>query len=113
MPEIIRHGRVIHPGIGVTVASEKVARRLGIKGLLVVNVQPGSSADKAGIQGTRQVRGNIILGDIILAVNGVPIESYDDLRNEMDRYHVGDEVTLIIQRGEENKEITVRLEETE
>ena len=110
VPELIRNGRVIQPGIGVTLASERIARRLDIKGLLVVNVQPGSSAEKAGIRETREVRGKIILGDIILAVNGVPVESYDDLRNEFDRYQIGDEVTLILLRGEEHIEAKVRLE---
>jgi S1-C subfamily serine protease len=110
VPELIRHGRVIQPGIGVTLASERIARRLDIKGLLVVNVQPGSSAEKAGIRETREVRGKIILGDIILAVNGVPVESYDDLRNEFDRYQIGDEVTLILLRDDEHVETKVRLE---
>ena len=113
VPEIIRHGRVIQPGIGVTLASERIARRLDIQGLLVINVRPGSSADKAGIRETRQVRDRIILGDIILAVNGVPVKSYDDLRNELDRYRIGDEVTLIILREEEHTELKVRLEEAE
>jgi S1-C subfamily serine protease len=113
VPELIRNGRVIQPGIGVTLASERIARRFDINGLLVINVQPGSSAEQAGIRETREVRGKIILGDIILAVNGVPVESYDDLRNELDRYHVGEEVTLIIQRGEEHTEVKVRLEEME
>jgi len=111
VPEIIRHGKVIRPGIGVTLASERIARRLEIEGLLVINVQPGSSADKAGIRETRQVRGQIILGDIILAVNGVPVKSYDDLRDELDRYQIGDEVTLIVLRGDEHIEVKVRLEE--
>jgi len=113
VPEIIRHGRVIRPGIGVALASDRIARRLDISGLLVISVQPGSSAEKAGIRETRQVRGKIILGDIILAVNGVPVESYDDLRNEMDRYQIGDEVTLIILREDEHLEVKVRLEEVE
>jgi S1-C subfamily serine protease len=111
VPELIRYGRVIQPGIGVTFASERIAQRLDIKGLLIVNVQPGSSAAKAGIRETRQVRGRIILGDIILAVNGVPVETYDALRNELDRYRIGDEVTLIILRGEEHTEVRVRLED--
>jgi S1-C subfamily serine protease len=113
VPEIIRHGKVIRPGIGVTLASERIARRLDIQGLLVINVQPGSTADKAGIRETRQVRGKIILGDIILAVNGVPVESYDDLRNELERYNIGDEATLIILRDEEHVKVKVRLEEVE
>ena len=113
VPEIIRHGKVIRPGIGVTLASERIARRLEITGLLVISVQSGSSAAKAGIRETRQVRGQIILGDIIVALNGVPVETYDDLRDELERYQVGDEVTLIIQRDEEHIEVKVRLEEVE
>jgi S1-C subfamily serine protease len=111
VPELISHGKMIQPGIGVTLASERIARRLDIQGLLVINVEPGSSADRAGIRETRQVRGKIILGDILLAVNGVPVESYDDLRNELDRYNIGDEVTFIILRGEEHTEVRLRLEE--
>lgn len=111
VPEVIRHGRVIRPGLGVTLASERIARRLDIKGLLVINVLPGSAADRAGIRETKQVRGKIILGDIILAVNGTPVESYDDLLNELERYNIGDEVALIVLRDDEPTEIKVRLEE--
>ncbi len=111
VPEVIRYGRVIRPGIGVTLASDRIARRLDIEGLLVIKVQPGSAADKAGIRETRQIRGKIIPGDIILAINGVPVETYNDLRNELDRYHIGDEVPFIFLRDEEHIEIKVRLEE--
>jgi S1-C subfamily serine protease len=113
VPEVIRHGKVVRPGIAVTFASERIARRLDIKGLLVLNVQPGSTADKAGIRGTRQIFGRVILGDIILAVNGTPVESYDDLRTELERYKIGDEVTLIVLRDEEPTEVKVQLEEVE
>jgi S1-C subfamily serine protease len=111
VPDLIRNGRVIQPGIGVTLASEKIARRLDIEGMLVIGVRPGSPADKAGIRETRQVRGKIILGDIIIAVNGVPVKSYDDFRNELERYKIGDEVTLIIERGGEHIEVKVRLQD--
>ena len=113
VPQLIRHGKVIRPGIGVTLASDRITRRLDIDGLLVVNVQPGSAADKAGLRETREVRGNIILGDIILAVNGVPVKSFNDLRDELEKYQIGDEVTLIVQRDEEHITVKVRLEGTE
>ena len=113
VPEIISHGKVIRPGIGVTLASERIARRLDIEGILVLNVQPGSTAEKAGLRGTKQVRGRVILGDVILAVNGIPVQSYDDLRNEMEGYRIGDEVTLIVLRDGEPTEIQVRLEEVD
>ena len=55
----------------------------------------------------------IILGDILLAVNGVPVESYDDLRNELDNYQIDDEVTLIVLRDEDHVKVKVLLEEVE
>ncbi|MGE5892831.1 MAG: S1C family serine protease, partial [bacterium] len=111
VPEIIRHGRVIKPGIGVAIAHENLAERLGIEGVLIINVQKGSNAEAAGLRGTRQRGAEIILGDIITGVNGKPVSDYDSLRNELDRYKVGDRVVLQVTRDEEKIEIPVLLEE--
>jgi S1-C subfamily serine protease len=111
VPQIIKYGKVIKPGLGVILASRGIAEQLGIKGALVINVQPGSNAEKAGIRGTTQLPGGIVLGDIIIAVAGNKIEDYDDLRNELDRYKVGDTVILIIIRDEQPLEIQITLEE--
>ncbi|MEN8136041.1 MAG: trypsin-like peptidase domain-containing protein [Thermodesulfobacteriota bacterium] len=111
VPQIIKYGKVIKPGIGVTLASRTIAEKLGIKGALIINVQPGSNAEKAGILGTTQLLGGIVLGDIIIAVAGNKVEDYDDLRNELDRYKVGDTVNLIIIRDEQPLEIKIDLEE--
>ncbi len=110
VPELIQHGRVIRPGIGVAVANAGIARRFQIKGVLVINVEPGSSAESAGIRPTRQVIGKIVLGDIIESVNGKAVSSYDDLRNELDRYRVNDEVTLELLRDGKQIEVQIRLE---
>jgi S1-C subfamily serine protease len=111
VPEIIKHGRVIRPGIGVTIANDRIAARLGIEGVLVINIQPGSSAEAAGLRGTIRIRGEIVLGDIIESVNGEKVSSYDDLRNQMDRYLVGDEVSLGVLRGDEHIRVAITLEE--
>jgi len=113
VPEIVRYGKVINPGIGISVANERIAQRLGIKGVLIISVQSGSAAAAAGLQGTSEVRGGVVLGDIIETINDRPVTSFDDLRNELDRYKVGDSVTLGIIRDEERLTVTVRLEEVE
>lgn len=113
VPEIIRYGKVMRPGLGVTIADSRVAGRLGIEGVLLITVQPGSAAEKAGLRGTRRIGGDIILGDIIKSVNDEPVGSYDDLRNEFEKYHVGDEVTLGIIRGDRRLKVAVRLEQVE
>ncbi len=98
VPELIRHGRLVRPALGVSIANERLADRLGIKGMLIINVQPGSGAEKAGLRGTRQVNGKILLGDIIESINGKELLSYDDLRNELEKCKVGEQVTLKILR---------------
>lgn len=110
-PEIISHGRVIQPGLGVTVAHDRLAERLKIEGVLIIDVRPGSSAAQSGLRGSRQNGGEIVLGDIIVAVNGRPVRTFDDLRNEMDRYRVGEMVTLGIIRQGRPEELPVTLEE--
>jgi S1-C subfamily serine protease len=113
VPEIIRYGKVIRPGLGVTIANDRIAGRLDIEGVLLINIQPGSAAEEAGLRGTRRVRDGIILGDIIESVNNEPVSSYDDLRNELDKYRVGDEVKLGILRDERRIQVSVRLEQVE
>jgi len=113
VPELIRYGRVIRPGLGIVVANERIAERLDIKGVLIINVQPGSSAEKAGLRGTRSAGGEIIIGDIIQAVNGKKIESFDDLVNDLDNYKVGDKVQLTVLRDGEKLQVTASLEEVQ
>ena len=113
VPEIVRYGKVIQPGIGISVANERITQRLGIKGVLIISVQPGSAAAEAGLQGTSEVRGGVVLGDIIETVNDRPVTSFDDLRNELDRYKVGDSVTLGILRDEARSSVVIRLEEVD
>jgi S1-C subfamily serine protease len=111
VPELIRHGRLSQPGLAVSLASRDISERLGIKGVLIINVQPGSTAAEAGLRGTARSWGEILLGDIIVAVDGRQVGDYDQLRREMERYQVGDAVTLIVIRDEQPLEVKVELED--
>lgn len=109
VPQIIKNGRVIQPGIGVTLADERVAKRLGIEGVLILNIEPGSPAEDAGLQPTTQYRGEIILGDIITAVAGVTVLSSEDIRTEIERYGVGSELLFTVVRNGQTREVNMRL----
>jgi S1-C subfamily serine protease len=113
VPEIIKYGRIIRPGFGITVANDSISTRLGIKGILIINIHPGSTAKKAGLQETLRSGGEIILGDIIESVNGVPVSTSNDLGNELDKYRVGDGVRLGINRKGNSIAVTITLEEVE
>lgn len=110
VPELIRYGRMIQPGIGISVADDRIARRLGIHGLLIIKVTPGSSAAVAGLRGTMARGGRIVLGDIITAVNDKKIGSYKEFRDELNRHRVGETVRLRILRHHTFLEMPVTLE---
>ena len=113
VPELIKHGKVMKPGIGIVIAHPSLAERLDIRGVLIINVQKGTSAEAAGLRGTHQRGAEIILGDIIVSINNKPISSYDDLRNEFDKYKIGDVINLGIVRNNRNMTISVNLEEVQ
>ncbi len=113
VPQLIKTGRVIRPGIGVSLADERVSRMLGIDGALIIDIESGSPAEKAGLRPTRQYQGDIIIGDVITAVNGKKVSSSDDLVSELEKFKVGDTVTLTVARNDQEIQKKVELEAVE
>ena len=110
VPELITHGRIERPALGVELASEQLMARLGLEGALVVNVYRGSGAERAGIEPTyRDSRGRVVLGDRIVAVDGQPVASRLDLVLLLERYRPGDRVAVILDRAGERLEVEVEL----
>ena len=111
VPELIRYGKVTRPGIGIKIAAEQLAERLGIHGVLVVDVVPGGAAAKAGIRPTtRDQLGRVQLGDVIVAVDGNKVESPNELFLLLEKYKVGDVVVLSVLRGGKTVQSKVTLE---
>ncbi len=101
VPELIRHGRVMRPGLGVTLVRDSWARSVGLpEGAIVVAVNPGSAAEETGLQGFGlDSRGAIRrLGDVIVALDQTPIDSRDKLLAVLEKYEVGDTVRLTVLR---------------
>lgn len=108
VPQLIQHGKFIRPGLGVSVVVDSIAARLGVKGVIIGRVNPESNAAKAGLRGiSRTSRGEYILGDIIMAVDGQPVRNYDELAFALEKHEIGDTVELEILR--QNKRIKVRI----
>ncbi len=95
VPSLIRDGRVPTPGIGIVAADDAIAARLGISGLVIAEVVPGSPAAQAGIVGINERRGNI--GDIIVAADGKPVHQLTDLTDRLEEIGVGGKLSLTIE----------------
>ena len=92
-------------GLQVQSLNKRVARNLNlpfVKGVIVVEVEKGSSGDKAGIE----------IEDIILAVNGVQITSAQDIKNVILDQDIrsGDRITVKIYRDGVRKQVRLKLE---
>jgi S1-C subfamily serine protease len=101
--ELVRHGRVRRAFIGISAQQMTIPRRLRRAGLvqdnavMVGTVEPGSAADRAGLQA----------GDILLALDGFALTGADDLIRALTGGKIGRDVTLDVLRGAER--LTVSL----
>ncbi len=113
VPQIIKHGKVKRPGLGIGLLEERLKHYFGIeKGIVVKYVDPKSPAASAGLEGMQKDgRGRYILGDIILKINGEDVNNYDEIFNVLDNYNIGDKVKIEYLRGDELKETKLKLME--
>jgi S1-C subfamily serine protease len=121
IPDLINRGYVARPYLGM--AGHEVfpalaqALRLPVKeGIMVVEVTPGSPAQRAGIRGgDRAVQvGNMIVhvgGDIITEVDQVKVRTFEELSDFIDTKRPGDTVTLTFHRQGKLNIVEVRLRE--
>jgi S1-C subfamily serine protease len=114
VPELISHGRVVRPILGVGLFDDQVnayvAQRLGVEGALVAQVFPRSGAAEAGVRGTTRDRGGrSIVGDVIVEIDGKPVRSRSDLQGRLGSYKPGDTVTLTLWRDGQTRKASVRL----
>jgi S1-C subfamily serine protease len=115
--ELIRHGEVKRPGLGIRPAPDQITKQIMQKlgyegrGVLIASVTQGSAASKAGLHGTRiDQEGHIQqLGDIITAINGKPVKSLNDLLTQLSKFQIGDTITVTVIREKEKQDIEVQL----
>jgi S1-C subfamily serine protease len=110
VPQLIRHGKVIRPGLGVQVAPDQLARDLGVNGVLILGIQPDSPAAKAGLRATRRgATGLIEVGDAIVAVDDHPVRSVKDLFAGLAQHGVGEKVGLTVLRDGKQQRLEITL----
>ncbi|HEX9734858.1 MAG TPA: trypsin-like peptidase domain-containing protein [Thermoanaerobaculia bacterium] len=109
VPQLIEHGKPIKPGIGVSLVSDLVARRNGVRGAIVGATTPGGPADRAGITGVQRTRRGEVLGDVIVAVDGQGVDSVNDLALAFEEAGVGATVRLTVVREGRERQVEVTL----
>jgi len=105
IPQLIKFGKVIRPGLGIVILEDMYAMRLGIKeGVVIRYVDPKGPAGKAGLKGLSQNRyGEIFLGDIVVAINNSNIKTFDDLFTILDSLKIGEKVKIKYLRDDKER----------
>lgn len=101
--ELMANGTIARPVLGVV--GENLTEELGSYwdipvGIMVVQVQPGTSADVAGIK----------QGDIILEFDGQRISTVEELKELLLNKKVGDQVKIKVVRGSQKLTVDVKLQ---
>jgi S1-C subfamily serine protease len=106
VPDLIEYGEVKRPLIGIEMVSTQLLNRMGLKGAMVLNVVPGSPAEKAGLLPTKRNQ----KGDLIVGLNDEPINENLDLVLGLEKYKPGDHITLQVERNGKSMEIEIVLD---
>ncbi len=104
--DLLTKGKVIRGWLGISIqnVTPVIAKQFGLKktsGVLVSDVLPGSPAEKAHLK----------RGDVVVALNGMPVEDANDLRMHVARIAPGKTATLKIVRSGETRTIDIQVGE--
>lgn len=113
VPQLIRHGRVIRPEIGILRVYETEG------GLRIAALKRGGPAERAGLRGPQIVRtrrGIFVIeridrsaADLIVAVDDHPVKTADDFLSHIESRQPGDRVVLTILRQGKKEKVEVTL----
>lgn len=112
-PQLIKHGRVIRPGLGIGVLDDQIKQRYFDKeGAAISFVDPEGAAAKAGLRGMLKDRyGQIYLGDVITKIEGEKVKSKDDIFHALEKFKIGDTIKVEYVRENKTKSTNIKLQE--
>ena len=105
MEQLLRYGEVKRGRIGVAIQdlTPDLAQGLNTShttGAVIARVDPGSPAERAGLHS----------GDLVVAINGLPVHSGTQLRNTIGLTRIGEEVQLTVDRHGSERNLAVRVD---
>jgi S1-C subfamily serine protease len=117
VPQLIAHGKVVRADIGIVAVVETP------QGLQIVQTNRGGPAERAGLRGWKKVRREVTRGplvytverndpgaaDIIIAVNGQPVEKASAFVEMIEEHRPGERIVLTIIREGRQLEVPVTL----
>jgi putative serine protease PepD len=115
VPELIKNGSIQHPKLGIESQSiESLGHQDELPvsyGVLILGTQRGGPAANAGLQGLSQTEDGIVLGDIIVSIDGEKVSNNNDMLRALDKHKLGDAVKVEVVRHGRRTVVPVQLTE--
>jgi S1-C subfamily serine protease len=112
VPQLIQYGKIIRPIIGIEIRDD-ITKAFDLdKGVAVLYADSKGPSGKVLRGITRDSYGRYILGDVILAIDDQETNSYNDVYRILEKYQVGDTVTLTVIREEKTIKLKIKLSST-
>lgn len=99
LPGLEQGRKIAHAWLGVETAPPTTS--FGTPGAQIASVTPGGPAERAGI----------LPGDVVTKIDGNPINDPTDLSTYINTKGAGDKITLTVQRGGQQKDVGVALQQ--
>ena len=112
VPQLIKYGKMRRPVIGVGLDSRLdglVARRFGVQGAVIMTVEKGSPAARAGLTGVDMDRKSISVGDVITEIDGKVVTSQADLSGRLSYIEPGATVSMKVWRDGKTRTVSLKL----
>ena len=111
VPRLIKDGRFVRPALGVSAGPANLQRALSLpKGVTILQVGANTPAAKAGLQPFRRgSKGEVVMGDVITAINDEAVADLDAMLTLLERRQPGESVTLSVWRSGQTRKVSVVL----
>lgn len=112
VPQLIEHGKVIKPGLGIGILNENVARQyFGENGVIISYIDPNGAAAKAGLKGVQKDRfGRVYIGDVIVEIAGRKVSNRDEIFQVLEKFKIGDTIEVKALRDSKIVSVSVTLQ---
>jgi S1-C subfamily serine protease len=113
VPQIIKKGHYQRPKLGITInekLNKEITKDLGTLGVAVIEVQPNSAAQRAGLRGVSMQNNDKISGDLIIGIDQHKIENIEMLLSTLEKYDIGDTVKVKLLRDDHAREVSLTLQ---
>jgi len=103
--QIITHGPNTRPSLGVSLLDDGTRAQFGrslrrkFEGAIITEVVPGSPADQLQLAPTERRWGGVMLGDMVVAVDGKPVKQNEDLMCALEEHVPGSALSLTVMRN--------------